>query len=95
MLLAAALFALLYGAGNGIATITRGTLPLVLFDSKSYGATVGRLLAPSFVLSAASPIVYAAVNERFGEIAGLSLSIVLAATCLAAGAALAILFGRK
>src|SRR5262249_8723833 len=33
-------FALLYGACNGILTITRGTLPLVLFDVGSYGTLV-------------------------------------------------------
>jgi MFS family permease len=76
-------FALLYGAGNGILTITRGTLPLVLFDHRSYGALVGRLLVPSFILSAAAPFVYAAVIERFGVRGALILSIALAATTLA------------
>ena len=95
MVLAACAFALLYGAGNGLVTITRGTLPLVLFEHRSYGTLVGRLVAPSFVLSAAAPIVYAWLIERFGEAAGLHLSIALAATTFAAGAALEIRFGRK
>lgn len=30
-------FALLFGAGNGLSTIVRGTQPLVLFDLASYG----------------------------------------------------------
>ena len=80
---AAVAFALLYGAGNGILTITRGTLPLVLFDHRTYGALVGRLLVPSFILSAAAPFVYAAVIERFGAQGALILSIALAATVLA------------
>jgi MFS family permease len=80
---AAVAFALLYGAGNGILTITRGTLPLVLFDHRSYGALVGKLLVPSFILSAAAPFVYAAVIERFGVHGALILSIALAATTLA------------
>ena len=41
---AAAAFAFFYGAGNGIVTITRGTLPLMLFDHNTYGAFVGKLL---------------------------------------------------
>jgi hypothetical protein len=83
-LAAAAAFAFFYGAGNGILTITRGTLPLVLFDHRSYGAFVGKLLVPSFLLSAMAPFAYAAVIEAFGVDAGLWLSIALAATTLAA-----------
>ena len=82
-LAAAAAFAFFYGAGNGILTITRGTLPLVLFDHRTYGAFVGRLLVPSFLLSAIAPFAYAAVIEAFGVSAGLWLSIALAATTLA------------
>ena len=53
---AAVALAFLSGAGNGILAITRGTLPLVLFDPRTYGAVTGRLLVPSLVLSAAAPI---------------------------------------
>lgn len=42
-ILAAAAFAFLYGAGNGLVTITRGTLPTVLFDYSTYGAFTGKL----------------------------------------------------
>jgi MFS family permease len=90
---AALAFALVYGAGNGLMTITRGTLPLALFDHRTYGAFVGRLLAPSFVLSATAPVVYAFVIERFGEGAALQLSIALASIILAAAIILARRFG--
>jgi hypothetical protein len=82
-LLAAAVFSLLYGAGNGILTITRGTLPLVLFDHRIYGTFVGKLLVPSFLLSAISPFAYAAVIEAFGVDGALYLSVALAGTTLA------------
>lgn len=85
-------FAFLYGACNGILTITRGTLPLVLFDSRSYGAFVGRLIAPSFVLSAAAPLVYAMAIERFGDKGGLYLSVGVALLMLAAALALRLRF---
>jgi hypothetical protein len=85
---AAIAFAFLYGAGNGLLTITRGTLPLVLFDPGRYGAIAGRLLVPGFLCSAAGPIVYAAVIERLGEAAALWLSAGLAAITLAAAAML-------
>ncbi len=92
-LLAAIAFAFLYGAGNGILTITRGTLPLVLFDHRAYGAFVGKLLVPSFLLSAIAPFAYAALIEAFGVNAGLWLSIALAATTLAGAVGLK-RFGR-
>lgn len=91
---AAVAFALLYGAGNGILTITRGTLPLVLFDHRSYGALVGKLLVPSFILSAAAPFVYAVVIERFGVYGALIMSIALAATTVAGALGLK-RFGRR
>lgn len=92
--LAALGFAFAYGAGNGILTITRGTLPLLLFDPLRYGSQVGRLLAPGFLLSAAAPLLYALLIERHGAAAALILSGALAATMLAAALALRLRFGR-
>ena len=81
---AAACFVFLYGAGNGIASITRGTLPLVLFDTRTYGAFVGKLLAPSFVVAAASPFAFAAVIDHAGARGALFLAIGIASVTLAA-----------
>ena len=91
-LAAAIAFALLYGAGNGLLSITRGTLPLALFDHRTYGALVGRLLVPSFLLAAVAPLGYAVVIERLGDIAALVLSVAIALTTLAAAAALKLRF---
>ncbi|GGC61329.1 MFS transporter [Chelatococcus reniformis] len=88
-------FAFLYGAGNGLITITRGALPLVLFDHRSYGAVVGRLLAPSFILSAAAPLAFAFIPERFGPAGALYLSLALAISGLAAALALKLRFGAR
>ncbi|KIA63648.1 MFS transporter [Nocardia vulneris] len=88
VLVLAAACAALYGAGNGLATITRGTLPLALFPVHGYGARVGRLLLPSFLLSAAGPLVYAVVLENYGATGALTLSAVLSAGMVAAGFAL-------
>nr|WP_233287171.1 MFS transporter [Bradyrhizobium oropedii] len=87
-------FALLYGACNGILTITRGTLPLILFDHRSYGTLVGRLIVPSFILPAAAPLVYAIVIDRFGDASALYLSTGLAMMTLVAAAMLKLLFPR-
>lgn len=40
---AAAIFATLYGAGNGLLTIARGTVPLALFGPHGYGERTGLL----------------------------------------------------
>lgn len=90
-LAAALVFVLAYGAGNGLLTITRGTVPLVLFDHRTYGAQVGRLVAPGFVLSAFAPVVYAAVIDHAGAAAALWLSVGVAV--LAFGVALALWIG--
>ena len=91
--LAAIAFALLYGASNGLLSITRGTLPLVLFDHRTYGALVGRLLVPSFLLSAVAPLGYALVIDHLGDVAALVLSVGFAVIVLAAAAALRLRFG--
>ncbi|MBP2312203.1 MFS transporter [Azospirillum soli] len=87
-IVAGLLFALLFGAGNGLLTIVRGTLPLVLFDPRNYGGTVGRLVTPSFYASALAPLAYAVIIERFGEASALWLSAGLGAVALVAAAAL-------
>src|SRR5207237_4660094 len=43
---AAIAFTFAYGAANGLLTIVRGTLPLALFDHRTYGTFVGKLLVP-------------------------------------------------
>lgn len=94
-LLAGILFALLYGAGNGLATIVRGTQPLVLFDPASYGQLVGRLIGPSFYLSALAPLAFAAVIERYGEKAALWVCVGLASLALGCALTLWLSFGRR
>ncbi len=71
---AAIAFALVYGAGNGLVTIARGTLPLTLFEPRSYGSVVGTLLVPSFLAAAVAPLAYSLVIESLGEGAALHMS---------------------
>lgn len=91
---AALAFAFFYGAGNGLLTITRGTLPLVLFDHRTYGAFVGRLIVPSFLVSAATPLVYAIAMDRFGADGALYLSVGAALITASASAGLLALARR-
>jgi predicted MFS family arabinose efflux permease len=77
-LVAAVAFTFMFGASTGILTITRGTLPLVLFDAATYGAYVGKLLVPGFLCAAASPLIFAAVIEHFGAKGALYVFLCLA-----------------
>jgi MFS family permease len=81
-------FALLYGVGNGLSTITRGSVPLVLFGAARYGSLVGRLLVPSFVLSAAAPLLFAEWSARFGARGSACLALAVATGALVCSAAL-------
>jgi hypothetical protein len=92
---AAIAFALSYGAANGVLWIMRGTLPLVLFDHRTYGSLVGRLLVPGFLFAAAAPFAYALVIERFGPSAAFHLSISMALVGLGAAAILVAKFRDK
>ena len=83
-LMAAVAFVLVFGAGNGLSTITRGTLPLAFFDPATYGSLVGRLIAPGFLAQAAAPVGYALVIDAYGAGAALWLSFALGAGALAA-----------
>ncbi|RJP67632.1 MAG: MFS transporter [Comamonadaceae bacterium] len=60
-------FALLHGAGNGILTIAKGTLPLVYFGPGGYGQRQGLIMAPSRVAQAFAPLVFGACIERWGS----------------------------
>ncbi|HEX4891768.1 MAG TPA: MFS transporter, partial [Hyphomicrobiaceae bacterium] len=51
-------FTLLHGAGNGILTIARGTVPLAVFGSKNYGYRLGLIGAPARILQAGAPIAF-------------------------------------
>ncbi len=63
---ASSAFALLHGAGNGIITIARGTVPLALFGPQNYGYRLGLLGMPSRFLSALAPFGFALLLERLG-----------------------------
>jgi len=56
----------LYGAGNGILTIARGTLPLALFGPQGYGARMGLLARPVLIAQAVGPIAAAFILENYG-----------------------------
>ena len=55
---AAIVFAVLYGASNGLVTIAKGAVPLMLFGPRGYGEVLGVISAPNLVLNAAAPLLF-------------------------------------
>jgi hypothetical protein len=58
--------AALYGMGDGIKTIARGTLPLALFGRKGYGARLGWISFVQLGVNASAPFAFAWITQSFG-----------------------------
>lgn len=85
---AALAFALLHGAGNGLLTIAKGTLPLAIFGPDGYGLRTGLISAPSRVASAVAPFAFGYLLDSTGPRGALTVSSGL---CLSALIALLVL----
>jgi hypothetical protein len=57
---------MLYGAGIGLESIARGTLPLAIFGAGRYPVLMGRIARPSLILQAAAPFIGALLIEKAG-----------------------------
>jgi MFS family permease len=80
---AASAFAVLHGAGSGIMTIARGSVPLAIFGPENYGWRLGLIGAPARMAQAAAPLLFGVLIERLGA----ATLYVSSALCLAAFAA--------
>lgn len=56
----------LHGAGNGILTIAKGTLPLAIFGPSGYGHRQGVLMVPARVAQALAPWLFGMCLDAFG-----------------------------
>ncbi len=74
--LAAALFAIAFGAANGVMTVARGALPLLMFGPTGYGRVIGRIARPGLFVQALAPFVVASAVERFSDRTVLEMGIV-------------------
>jgi MFS family permease len=79
----AAAFAVIFGAANGLITITRGALPLALFGADGYGQLIGRISGFWLLMQSAAPLVMAFVAERSSDTAALTLAAGFALIALA------------
>ena len=82
-------FAVLHGAGNGLLTIAKGTLPLAIFGPVGYGLRNGILAAPARAAQAASPLIFGLLIDWLGVgalaiSAGMSIAALLALMALRA-----------
>jgi MFS family permease len=85
---AASLFAVLHGAGNGMVTIARGTLPLAIFGPTGYGERQGLIGVSARSTQAVAPFALGLILERVGTTAALGLTT--ACSLAALGALLAL-----
>jgi len=83
-------FVILYGAGNGLLTIARGTVPLALFGPSGYGERTGLLGAPARAAQALAPLAFGLLLDELG----LASILISAGACLAALGALLCLRAR-
>ena len=81
--LVAALFAIGFGAANGVMTVARGALPLVMFGPAGYGRVIGRIARPGLFVQALAPFVVASAVERFSNRTVFEAAIVGALLALA------------
>jgi len=79
----AAAFAIMFGVANGLVTIARGTVPLVLFGPAGYGRLMGRIAGPWLVMQSAAPLVLAFIAERLSDAAALAVVAAFALAALA------------
>jgi MFS family permease len=86
----ASVFAVFHGAGNGVITIARGTLPLAIFGPKNYAYRLGLLGAPARMAQAPAPLIFGFLIDWLGS----GVLIVSSALCLAALGALFLLRER-
>jgi hypothetical protein len=70
----------LYGAGIGLESIARGTLPLAVFGPERYPVVMGRIAMPSLIAQAAAPSIGTALIET-ARVNGAMRVFVAAAIC--------------
>jgi len=75
---AAILFAVFYGAGQGMAHILWGNVPLALFGPKGYARLSGNLGSMRLLVGSAAPLAVALAGEHLGSGAGTALIVAVA-----------------
>lgn len=75
-----AVFAVIvYGCGNGLRSIVRGTLPLAILKPDEFAVVMGRIARPSLIAQGATPLISALIFEHFGTEALMLTLVAIAA----------------
>jgi hypothetical protein len=82
-------FAFLHGAGNGLLTIARGTLPLAIFGPVGYGHRQGLIGAPARFSQALAPLLFGFAIQH-----STSLAIFVSSTCMIVALLALVALGR-
>ena len=88
-----AIYAILYGAGNGAMTIVRGAVPVELWGREHYGALMGWLATPAMLARASGPLLASLAWSWAGGYDAVLL--LLAAIAAAAAVAFHVAVGRR
>jgi predicted MFS family arabinose efflux permease len=91
---AIALALVAYGAGNGLSSIVRGTVPLALFGSEQFAALMGRLGLPVLLAMAIAPTLGALLIDADRAQLLFTLLTLLALINVGLAMSLALRFGR-
>ena len=75
-------FAMLHGAGNGMITIAKGTLPLALFGPTGYGERTGLLSVVARGMQALAPFAFGLILDAWGAAGALTVSAALSLIAL-------------
>jgi MFS family permease len=86
---AASVFAIFHGAGNGVITIARGTLPLAIFGPKNFGYRLGLLGAPARMAQAPAPLIFGLLIDWMGS------RVLIVSSALSLAALVALLLVRE
>jgi predicted MFS family arabinose efflux permease len=84
-----------YGAGIGLESIARATLPLTLFGAADYAPIMGRLARPSLIAQAASPSIGAILIQALGADRALGIIVAVAVANVVLSLALLMLISRN
>jgi MFS family permease len=85
----------LYGAGIGLESIARGTLPLAVFGPERYPVIMGRIAMPSLIAQAAAPSIGMALIEASGLDGALRIFVAAALCNVILAASLFVLLRRR
>lgn len=86
---------IIFSAGNGIYSIVRGTLPLVLFGPQKFPTIVGLLARPGYIAYALAPSVGALLIETVGAGHTVGILALIMIGNVGLGVALALLVRRR